>query len=84
MQFRDANHLRGTQAWKRARAYVLARSRICWICGHAGANSVDHIVPIAAGGDPLALANLAPAHISCNSRKGKKLNVPQLKTSRQW
>ncbi|EXG80027.1 HNH endonuclease [Cryptosporangium arvum] len=84
MEYRDAAHLRGTQAWKRARAYVLKHSRTCWICGHGGADSVDHIVPMALGGAPLDFANLAPAHMRCNSRKGKKPIVTKLKTSQNW
>ena len=32
--------------------------------------SVDHIVDLAAGGEPLDPANLAPAHLSCNARAG--------------
>lgn len=54
----------------RIRRYVLARDgTICWICGKAGANSVDHLTPRSAGGsdDP---SNLAAAHLSCNSRRG--------------
>lgn len=43
----------------------------CWLCGAPGADSVDHVIPIIAGG-PHILANLRPAHRSCNSSKGAK------------
>lgn len=42
----------------------------CWMCGQP-ADSVDHVKPIAAGGQHI-LANLRPACLSCNSRKGAK------------
>jgi 5-methylcytosine-specific restriction endonuclease McrA len=41
----------------------------CWLCGNAGADTVDHVLPISRGG-PHILANLRPAHHSCNGRKG--------------
>jgi len=33
----------------------------CWLCGGAGADTIDHIVPVADGGDD-SLDNLRPAH----------------------
>ncbi len=52
---------RGTATWKRLRASILASSTICWLCGRPGADTVDHVIPIADGGsnDP---SNLRPAH----------------------
>lgn len=30
----------------RAKRFVIRRDRgICWLCGHPGANSLDHIIP---------------------------------------
>lgn len=55
----------------------------CWLCGghtdptatvpHPLAPTVDHLVPRIDGGtdDP---SNLATAHLSCNSRRGRSLN----------
>lgn len=43
----------------------------CAICGEAGADSVDHRIPLAAGGTN-APSNLQPVHLRCNLRKGAK------------
>ena len=72
-----------TRKWRKLRAFVLARDNgICHICGRAGANSVDHLVPRAHGGsdDP---ANLAAAHKSCNEARGARV-AEQPVTSRRW
>lgn len=39
----------------------------CWLCGGDGADTIDHIIPVADGGDD-SLDNLRPAH----GRKSKK------------
>lgn len=41
----------------------------CHLCGHAGASTADHLIPRSLGGDN-SLANLRPAHVSCNSARG--------------
>ena len=33
----------------------------CWLCGGDGADTIDHIIPVADGGDD-SLDNLRPAH----------------------
>lgn len=75
--------------WRRLRIQILDRDRrICHLCGHPGADTVDHLVPLAAGGHPTDPANLAAAHLTCNSRKGARLPrqmaVPPMRTSRRW
>ena len=56
-------HPFSTRRGRAVRAAVLARSRICWLCGQPGADTVDHIIPVSACPD-LAFepANLRPAH----------------------
>ncbi len=61
--------------WRRARAAVLAVSDVCWICSHAGADSVDHVQAVARGGDLLDPANLAPAHDSPCPTCGRRCNA---------
>lgn len=60
-----------TAEWHRLRAYVLERDKwVCHICG-GKANSVDHIIPVSAGGSH-SLENLSAACFLCNSRKKDK------------
>jgi len=60
-----------TAEWRRIRAEVLAASDLCHLCGLPGAESVDHLVPRSKGGTN-DRRNLAPAHISCNARRGDR------------
>ena len=67
-----------TYQHERNRATVLAASRICWICGHDGADQADDVIPKSRGGSS-TLANLRPAHgtqpcptcgVRCNQARG--------------
>jgi 5-methylcytosine-specific restriction endonuclease McrA len=65
----------------------------CIICGqpidmllphpHKKSKSVDHRLPLALGGHPTDLANLGPAHLDCNLRKGDRVDVEPVR-SREW
>lgn len=68
---------RGRQGrpWRRMRAAVLAASDVCWICGHQGADSVDHLHPLARGGSALDPSNLAPAHHNPCPTCGRRCNA---------
>jgi hypothetical protein len=73
--------------YKANRKQILSdgKATICALCGKAGANTADHIVPLMFGGDN-SIENLQPAHQSCNSRKGasqqaKKAAAQNLKRS---
>lgn len=79
--------------YRKARARFLAESDVCHLCGHPGADVVDHVTPVAAGADPRDEDNWAPAHgikgcttcgRNCNGDKGASTNAPRLKTSRDW
>lgn len=51
------------------KARVLATmGTVCHLCGRPGADTVDHLVPRAAGGDD-SMDNLRPAHQRCNSMR---------------
>ncbi|MDP9418988.1 MAG: HNH endonuclease [Actinomycetota bacterium] len=52
-------------------ARQVLRGATCHLCGQPGADTIDHVVPLAAGGANVA-SNWAPAHRSCNSRKGPR------------
>ena len=58
--------------WKALRRRILDADDTCHICHRPGADTVDHLIPLAAGGDAHDLDNLAPAHRACNSRKHTK------------
>ena len=68
-----------TRAIRARNRRILATSRVCWLCGHDGADAVDHKIPWTLrpdlADDP---TNLAPAHhkvpcptcgIKCNQVK---------------
>lgn len=78
-------HGRKGRPWQRIRAQVLGASTICHLCGRDGADTVDHVIPRSLRPD-LAhdLANLRPAHRSCNSSKGARLGTAPLGASRDW
>ena len=71
---------RDTRQWRRLRQRVLRGATHCAICHRPldfnarpcsrWAPSVDHIIPLARGGLPFALANLQACHYSCNAAKG--------------
>jgi hypothetical protein len=62
--------VRRTRRHQRHREKVMrAQQGICYICGQAGADAIDHIVAVSWGGSD-DISNLAPAHTSCNSAKG--------------
>ncbi len=60
---------------RRLRAACLATyGTICHLCGGAGADTADHIIPRSHGGTD-DLANLRPAHATCNySRRDMSLD----------
>lgn len=78
-----------TRQWREVRARVLKASDLCHICGHAGSDAVDHLIPVAKGGtnDP---SNLRPAHhvdpcgtcgLRCNLVKGDRDFAPIVRRS---
>lgn len=40
----------------------------CWICKQPGADSIDHVIPLGAGG-PNFNSNIRPAHLGCNAAR---------------
>lgn len=65
------------------RKIIYATESVCWICGepvdkslkspHPMSKTVDHKIPLAKGGHPSDLDNLALAHRRCNRLKSDKL-----------
>ena len=63
---------RGTKAYKKRRLEILARDQ--WTCFYCQmpATTVDHVISIKAGGDPLSYENLVSCCAKCNSMKGSR------------
>jgi 5-methylcytosine-specific restriction endonuclease McrA len=63
---------RDSRAYRARRLEILSRDQ--WTCFYCmqPATTVDHVIPIKAGGDPLAYENLVACCSSCNSRKGSR------------
>lgn len=64
------------------RRRVAAEGAPCHLCGkpidyslpagHPMSFELDEIVPVSKGGDPFARDNVAPAHRTCNQRRGNR------------
>lgn len=69
--------------YKANKKIILATKSICGICGKPVDKSIkypdpmsptiDHIIPVALNGDPVALENLQLAHRCCNRMKSDKM-----------
>ena len=80
---RDGTH---RLAFERNKKKIYATQTVCGICGkpvdfsckfpHPLSPCIDHIIPVAKGGHPSALANLQLAHFWCNRQKSDKLFSP--------
>ena len=83
-----ADKIYRTKAWREARKIVKARDKgVCQICGKAGADAVDHIVPWRDGGAWYELGNLRLVHGRCNSSRVKRPNrvgTSKRRPSRDW
>ena len=66
------NDPRLSRDYKRVRLQVLARDGYtCYYCGQ-DATTVDHVIPIVKGGDPISHDNMVAACRRCNSSKGSR------------
>lgn len=78
-----------TRAQQRANKRILAASNVCHLCGHPGADAVDHVIPLARGGSDTP-DNKRPAHHNvhcptcghrCNREKGARIIAPIVRRS---
>jgi len=68
--------------WKTLTTAVVYRdSGICWKCGHEGAKTADHLVPVSQGGAAWDTANLKAVHHApcptCRRRCNLNAVVPE-------
>ena len=87
--------LHQTHAAEQLRRQVFAEETHCWLCGRwvdqslpartPQSRTVDHIIPVSAGGAPYDRGNARLAHWSCNSRRGARVREPEVVgASRRW
>lgn len=78
-----------TRAMRNRNRRMLAACDVCHLCGHAGSDAIDHVIPLARGGTD-SPANLRPAHHTapcptcgrkCNREKSDKLIAPIIRRS---
>jgi len=80
--------------YRRVRKAILARDPTCWLCGHGGADTLDHVIPVSKAPqlaqDP---TNLRPAHgvagcptcgRRCNQERGNGPPARATTRSRDW
>lgn len=92
----EFNQVRNNSAaWRElvAQLKALPGSDICWRCGQKIPLDVpnndpkqwtaDHVQSMENGGSALELSNLRPAHRSCNSKRGRNLQI-NYRLSRNW
>lgn len=86
-----SRHTEDGHRYRVARRRFLAANRVCWICGHEGADTIDHVVPRSILKTKLDYGNWRPAHgVSgcstcvphadgrprrCNQERGVKENI---------
>lgn len=66
--------IRGSRRWReRTVPRIIRRDNgICWICGQPGADTADHIIPVADGGTDDETNLAAAHHTPCNVRRGAR------------
>ena len=80
---RRADHTWAKVAYNKAKKIIYAQQSVCGICGrpvdkklpfpNPWSPTIDHIIPVQKGGDPVNLENLQLAHLACNRAKSTKL-----------
>jgi len=84
-----------SRRYRTALREVQATGPICWLCGHPGSDSLDHVLSASLFPDLRAdPSNWRPAHgvrgcptcgVKCQQVKGNKLTMPtQTRRSRAW
>lgn len=78
-----ADHTWAKTAYQKAKKIIFAQQSVCGICGrpvdkklvfpNPWSPTLDHIIPVQKGGDPVNLENLQLAHLACNRAKATKL-----------
>lgn len=69
--------------WQRVKARVIRRDGgICHLCGQPGADSADHLTPVAQGGNWYDMSNLAAVHHDNGPRCNRVRGAGDITTAR--
>jgi 5-methylcytosine-specific restriction endonuclease McrA len=85
---RRTRQARSGRPWRRVQAQVFAEETHCWWCHklvdqtlpgrtHPYGRTVDHVVPLWLGGEPLDRSNCRLAHRRCNTARNNELRAAQ-------
>lgn len=83
------------RAARRVNKLILSTTDVCILCGHPGADAIDHVIPPKRGGDKYSIENKAPIHgvkgcpycgRKCNNEKSDRLltEIQSMGCSRDW
>lgn len=82
---RRTKQARSGRPWQRLQAQVYAEETQCWWCRkwvdqtlprtHPMGRTVDHVVPLWLGGEPLDRSNVRLAHRRCNTIRNNQLRA---------
>lgn len=88
---------RHTRAYRKQREIMFKiYGTTCHLCGHGGADTADHLVPVSLSAHrslPVTYHSLRPAHgvkgcttcgVKCNQARGNSTRMQRLRTSEDW
>jgi 5-methylcytosine-specific restriction endonuclease McrA len=83
-----------SRRYRKALREIQATGPTCWLCGHGGSDSIDHVIPASVAPDLRAdPANWRPAHgvrgcpvcgVRCQQVRGASLTPKRSPRSRRW
>ncbi len=83
-----------SRRYRTALREVQATGPTCWLCGHPGSDSLDHVIPASVAPELAAdPSNWRPCHgvqgcptcgRRCNQERGTRMASPQTRRSRAW
>lgn len=85
MATKRVDHGSGHADYKKLKKVIFATQSVCGICGQPvnfdkvfpdpWSATLDHIIPVSKGGNPLSIDNAQLAHLQCNRLKATKIQL---------